>query len=131
MRWDTVVDAWLGLVTPDTDVRSVLGQSPEFYMVGERERAVPSLEYSLIANTESEIWEISDVQLDYFTRSIEDLVKLEKALRGLLHHDLSITVSGIELWSELTGGRPLQGPSDGVLSRSLDFRLTYLRSKYA
>lgn len=131
MRWDVVVDAWLGLVTSDTDVQSVLGEYPEFWMAGDREHEVPSLEYSLISNGEGELWEVSDIQLDLFTRSIADLVELEKALRRLLHHDLPIEVSTGPMWSQFRGSRGLSGPSDGVLRRGLDFRLTYLRDRYS
>lgn len=131
MRWDVVVEAWLGLIAPDSDVTEVLGADPEFFMAGEREFAAPGLEWSLIANTEGELWEISDVQLDFMVRKIDQLVKLEKALRRLLHHDLPITVDGIFMWSQMRGGgRPLQGPADGLLGRSIDCRLTYLRSRY-
>lgn len=130
MRWDVIIDAWLGLATADSVVQSVLGTSPEIWMAGEREHEVPSLEWSLISDTEGENWEVTGVQLDPFVRSIADLTTLEGALRRLLHHDTPITAGTHELWSQLTGGGPLPGLDDGIIGRHIDFRLTYLRGRY-
>ncbi len=131
MRWDVVVGAWLTLIAADSDVTGVLGRPPELWMAGERDQKAPSMEWQLVADTENENYEVTLVQLDLLTRSDHALVKLERALRRLLHHDTPIVVDGHELWSQLVGGSPLQGPKDGIHRRSLDFRLTYLRGKYA
>lgn len=131
MRWDVIIDAWLDPVAADSDVRSVLGNPPELWMVGERERAVPSCEWELISDIENENYEVTLVQLSFFVLKITDFVTLEQAVRRLCHHDTPIIRDGHELWSQLVGGGPLQGPDDGTIRRRLDFRLTYLRSRYA
>lgn len=131
MRWDVIIPAWLDPIKADSDVRSVLGNSPALWMVGERDYDVPSCEWQLIADTEGENYEVTLVQLDFFVHKLQDVQTLERTLRRLCHHDTPITLDGHELWSQLVGGGPLQGPDDGVLRRRLDFRLTYLRSRYA
>lgn len=132
--WDAVLPLWLDLALADSEVASVLGDSPPaVYLVGERDRQVPAMEYTLVvAGLETEVYESSLVQLDLWTATIEQLVTLEKALRRLLHHDTTITLGGIKILTQLTGGRPLAGADrDGALNHSLDFRLQYLRGKYS
>ncbi len=133
MRWDVIVPDWLTLVEGDTEVVRVLGRPPALFMSGQRDRKVNSLEWTLIVpGLETELYETSLVQLDFWTTTMEQLAGLSKALRRLLHHDLPITVGSHKMWSQLVGGRPLAGPdNDGALSHSLDFRLQYLRGKYS
>ncbi len=133
MRWDAVVAAWLVPIAADSVVRGVLGTERGFYMAGEREFEVDSLEYQLIvpAVLDREVFWRTLVQLDFWVRTMADLVTLEKALVRLLHSDLAVTIGGIEMWTELVGdGRPLEGAADNTFTRSLDFRLTYLRNRY-
>lgn len=131
MRWDVIIPAWLAPVKADSGVQSVLGSPPELWMVGERAYKVPSMEWQLLTDPEGENYEVPLLQLDMFVRGLDKYVTLERAVRLLCHHDTPITRDGHELWSERTGGGPLQGPDDGVIRRRHDFRLTYLRGKYA
>ena len=133
MRWDTVVPAWVEVIAADTDVRDVLGTGRAFYMAGEREFEVDSLEYQLIvpAVLYREVFWRTLIQLDFWVRTMADLVKLEKALLRLLHFDLAVTIGGIAMWSQHVGdGRALEGAADNTFTRSLDFQLTYLRNRY-
>lgn len=133
MRWDAVVPAWLAPIAADSDVRGVLGTDAAFYMAGEREFEIGSLEYQLIvpAVLDREVFWRSLVQLDFWVRTMADLVTLEKALVRLLHFDLQVAIGGIPMRTEFVGdGRPLEGAADNTFTRSLDFRLTYLRNRY-
>lgn len=133
MNWDTVVPNWLGLIEADEVIQNLLGSPARLYMSGARERAAdPSLEWTLLTpGAEGELYESPLIQLDFWANSMADLVAIEQALRRLLHHDLPITVGALKIWSRLVGGRPLEGADpDGQLSRSLDFRLEFLRGKY-
>ncbi len=134
MRWDVAVAAWLVPLTTDSVVTGLLGKDPQIDLVGERDFVVPSLEYSLIvpAVLFQEVYWRTLVQLDYWLETIPDLVTLEKALVRLLHFDTPTTFGSIPMWSELVpGGGELPGSKDGVRGGSLDFNLTYLRSKYS
>lgn len=132
MRWDTVIPA--ALVAPiaaDSEALSVLGPEPLVFQEGEREFAVPSVRWTLVADTEGELFEESLVQIDYWARSAAQAVTLSKAIRRLLHRDLPFTVGGVELWSMLSGSSGPRGGRDGVWEGRLDFTLTYLRERLA
>lgn len=132
MRWDEIIPAWIDRIESNDDVASVLGDPPALYMAGEREHEVPSLEWTLLTpGLEGEIWEVCLIQTDLFTRSMDDLRTLSSGLRAAAHHDLRITVGGHEIWSRLDAARTLQGAQDGIHNVSYDFRLEFLRSKYA
>lgn len=123
----------LTLVAPietDSDVKSVIGNPARFYMAGERKFEVESMRWQLIANTEGENYEESLIQLDFWVRSMDDVVTLEGALRRLLHHETEVTIGGIRLWSKYVDSRPLGGAKDGTIARTLDFRQTYLRARH-
>lgn len=131
MRWDTVIPA--AVVAPimaDTEVQSVLGSQPAFYMVGERDFKVQSMRWTLVSNVEDENYEESLVQIDFWVRSIDDAVTLSAALRRLLHHEIEVTVGGIKLWSKYIESRPVRTARAGIVEGSLDFRLTALRARY-
>lgn len=131
MRWPTLIGTCLvAPVMEDTEVQSVLGEPVEFFMAGERNFKVPSMRWTLIANTEGENWEQSLVQIDFWVRSLADATTLEGALRRLLHHETQVTIGGLKLWSQYVDSRPLGGAKDGTIARALDFRQTYLRERH-
>lgn len=133
MRWDAAVPAWLAPVAADSDVQDLLGTVTEFNHVGERDFAVPSLEYTLIspATPLHEVYWRTLVQLDFWMKSFADLVSLERALVRLLHYDWPLPIGGIPMWSQMIiGGTPLQGARDGIFGHSMDFHLIYLRDRY-
>ena len=133
MRWDAAVAAWLVPVAADSDVTDLLGLAPEFGMVGEHDYVVPSLEYSLIspAIPFREVYWRTLIQLDFWTKTLDDLISLEKALVRLLHFDWPLTIGTIPMWSQMIeGGTPITGAADGVFGRSMDFHLIYLRDRY-
>lgn len=130
MRWDTVIPTCLvAPIAADSDVISVVGT--RFYMSGEREFKIESMKWMLVSNTEGENYEESLVQIDFWVRTLAQVRTLEDALRRLLHHETEVTVGGIDFWSKYVDSRPLMGAKDGTIARSLDFRLTYLRERFA
>jgi len=131
MRWDTVLPAVVAAISADSEVQSVLGNSPAFFMAGEREFKVNSMRWTLIANPESELWEEALVQFDFWVRSMSDVVTLAGALRRLLHQETETTIGGLKLWTKYVDSRPLMGAKDGTIAHSLDFRFTYLRGRFA
>lgn len=133
MRWDVAVAAWLVPVKEDSAVQDLLGTVPEFNLAGERDYEVPSLEYSLISPAVlfQEVYWRTLIQLDMWTKTLEDLRALERALVRLLHFDVPVEIGSIPMWSQMQpGGVPLAGARDGVFGRSIDFHVTYLRDRY-
>lgn len=133
MRWDVMVPAWLATIEADTVVQRILGTDPSFYMAGERQFECPSMEYTLLTRgiPEREVFWRTLVQLDYWVRTMEDLADLERALIGLLHSDLPVTIGGEAMETMLVGnGGPLEGAEENTFTGSLDFRLVYLKGRY-
>jgi len=133
MTWDEAVAAWLVPVAADSVVQGLLGTVPEFNMAGEHDFKVPGLEYTLISPAVPfhEVYWRTLVQLDFWMRSLADLVALERALVRLLHYDTPLEIGDIPMWSQMiVGGVPLEGARDGTFGRSMDFHLIYLREKY-
>ena len=133
MRWDAAVAAWLAPVAADSVVQGLLGTVTEFNLAGERDFAVPGLEYTLISPAVPfhEVYWRTLVQLDFWMRSLADLVSLEGALVRLLHYDTPLSIGAIPMWSQMiVGGTPLEGARDGIFGRSMDFHLIYLRDRY-
>ena len=133
MRWDAAVAAWLEVVAADSVVQGLLGTDPEFNLAGEHDYAVPSLEYTLVSPAVPfrEVFWRTLVQLDFWMKTLADLVSLEGALVRLLHHEVPVTIGAIPMWSQMiVGGTPLDGAKDGIFGRSMDFHLIYLRDRY-
>lgn len=133
MRWDVVVPAWLVPIAADSVVQRVLGTDPAFSMAGERRFEIASMEYQLVTRglLETEVSWRTVVQLDYWVRTMQDLIDLEKALIRLAHSDVAVTIGGHRMWTELVGdGGPLLGADQGSFTGSLDFRLRYIRGQF-
>ena len=133
MRWDVAVAAWLAPIVEDSAIQGLLGDEPEFNLAGERDHAIPGLEYSLIspAVRYMEVYWRTLIQLDLFAYTLAEVVALERALVRLLDFDTPVDIGSIPMWSEMQqGGVELAGASDGIFGRSMDFHLTYLRGKY-
>ncbi len=134
MRWDAAVAAWLAPVVADSVVQGILGVDAEFNMVGEGDFVVPSLQYTLVSPgvPHLEVYWRSLVQLDMWTKTLADVVTLEKALVRLLHLEVPASIGSIPMWSRKLGeSKPLPGAVDGVWSRSIDFHLIYLRDRWS
>lgn len=134
MRWDVAVAAWLVPVREDSVVQSLLGIVEEFNMAGEGDFVVPSLEYTLISPGVpfSEVYWRSLVQLDLWTKTLADVITLEKAIIRLLHLEVPASFGAVPMWSQMEGEpTPLAGAQDGVWGRSVDFHLIYLRALYS
>ena len=134
MRRDAAVEAWLAPVVADTAVTDLLGLDPAFYMRGERDYEVPSVEYTLIVPAVPwlEVYWRTRIQLDLWESTFANLNALEDALVRLLHLEVPATIGTVPMWSQMIpGGGPLQGAKDGVFGRSMDFHLTYLRARWS
>lgn len=94
--------------------------------------AVPLLEWSLVADGETEIWAPTVIQVNQWCRTPAQLVSSEQTIRRLLHRDGMIEIGGLRMWSEYLDGDALQTPDrDGIHARAIRFTLTPLRDLYA
>lgn len=127
MRWNVVMEALLGLVEADADVVSVIGDPPALFMVGERDHQVPSVQWSLLTDPQGEVWGAAMTQWDLFTKTVPQMVTLERGIRRVLHRESLFVVDGHQLISRLSGDGGFTGPRDGQIARRLDFRTQYIR----
>jgi len=91
----------------------------------------PLVEYFVVSDVEGESWNPLRVQWDIWALNYQDAIELERALRGVMHHDLPVAFAEELMWSQIVDSRLLPGPQgDRIFSRSLDQLLTPVRERY-
>lgn len=132
MRWPAVITAVLDLLEADPQLSAALGGAHVYEAVTGRESRIPSLEYTVVADTEAENTEDVVVQLDVIAHGMTAAIAIETRVRALLALQLPVTIGGIEMWSMFEGGRNVPFPAQGgAVQRALDFRFTPARSTAA
>lgn len=132
MRWDEVLSAIHAALEDESEITDVVGVG-NIRTAGAREFVVPSLEVTVLSDDVTELWAPSDVQFDVFTRTMADLVTVERALRNLFDREGFVAIEGLPMWSFYLDGGPLEGPSlnveGGVFARALRFRFAPVRER--
>ena len=127
MRWAAVIGAISKVAAADPALVAIYGTAIRMN-AGAQDYQMPGLEYQIIADSATELWEPVIIQWDQFTESLEDLVDSERALRKLFDHAFPVTMYGVYMWSEFEEGSELQSPSrENVFSRTVRFRYTPIR----
>ena len=130
MRWDAVIAAVTGTALADPIIVGIIGAAGR--LAGTGPHQVSLLEWSLIADTEDELWAPCTVQWDLWVNTIEEQIALERQLRRLFHAELPVNLAGVRMWSQYVDGSVLASPDrDGYYGRALRFRYTPLRDLYA
>lgn len=126
MRWHDVIWAISQAAAADSILRGIYADA--IYANGARNWEIPSLEYDLITDSASELWEPCTVQWDQWCLSMEDLVVSEARLREMFDHAVPTTIQGVVMWAEFTDGASLTAPErSGFYGRAARFRFTPLR----
>jgi hypothetical protein len=135
MKWDVVLERIRGAIAGSPILFGLYGNRVR--MAGpwslERLPEMPLLEYSLVTDSESELWAPCVFQFDLFAREIDDNLTGERMLRRLFHQDLPIDLGGLVMWAQYNpnDGAILSTPDrDGFFGRALRFTFTPLRDKY-
>lgn len=128
MRWPEVVEALIGAVEADPTLSAIFGAA--VYKSGDRNLEVPSMEWTLISDTEGEKFNALRIQWDVFTRTDGELVAAERMLRFLFHHDVPTEIGGIPMWAQYTSRSDVPGLRDGIRGSSTDFVFTPIRTRY-
>jgi len=130
MMWDAVMERVRALILNDNGLATIFGDN--YRMAGTGALQCPGLEWSLLGDTEGELWAPMLVQFDCFTYEAAATRESERRLRSLLHQNLPITIDGITLFAQYTEGSMLSTPDrSGIVGRAVRFRLTPLRAQYA
>ena len=94
MRWDAVGRAIAAEAAADPVLAGIYG--PWVRMnAGAQDFHVPGLEWSLVTDSASELWEPCIIQWDQWVDDFDDLVISERALRRLFDHALDVEIGGV------------------------------------
>lgn len=129
MRWDDVVLACRTEAAADPVLAGIYGADAIRMGATAQDFRVPGLEYQIIGDTETELWEPIIMQWDQWTADYADLVASERALRKLFDHRLPVEIEGVYMFSVFTDGASLVDAPDraGFYGRAVRFRLSPIR----
>ncbi len=127
MRWHDVILAITTAAVADSTLAGIYGEV--IRQKGNHELLLPSLEYLLVSDTETEVFEPTVIQWDQFTLTTEDLIASERALRALFDHELGVVIEGVTLLCQFIDGATLETPSgDNYYARAIRFEFEPVRS---
>ena len=130
MMWDEVMARVRTMILDDLILSSIFGNA--FRKSGPNDQLVPVIEWTLLGDTENELWTPMLVQFDCWTNVAADARLAERRLRSLFHRPTTIVLDGVTLFAEYADGTDLATPDRaGYTGRGLRFRFTPLRRQYA
>jgi hypothetical protein len=129
MQWYAILERLAALLRTDPVLVGLYGD--RMRLMGTGAHAVPMLEWMLVADAETELWEPCTIQIDQWVTASAALEASERRLRELLHHETPIAFGGITTWAQYLDGQILASPDrDGYIGRAVRFRLTPIRERY-
>lgn len=138
MKWDVVLDRALDAILAHAVLGPLFGtrvvKAGPWSLDALPE--MPRLEWTLVADSEDELWAPCIFQFDIWARNEDDLLTGERWLRRLFHQDLPFALgsgdAAITMWGQYTGEKAeLATPDrDGFYGRAIRFRFTPLRDRY-
>ena len=130
MMWDQVLLRIVAVVRTDTLLAEIYGENMRLASPGQL--LIPALEWTVAADSETELWAPCTIQFDQWTRTLAELVRSERRLRALFHTELPAEFDGLIMSCQYLDGTLLAAPDrDDFNGRALRFRFTPLRSRYA
>jgi hypothetical protein len=91
----------------------------------------PCAEYTLIYDTEAELFNRIGVQVDIWHKGHNLAGQAERRIRVLTHGDVGQDLGGERVWMQYRDARTLDYTADpGLLHRVLDFEFEAVRGKY-
>lgn len=133
MNWFEVWTHVAAAIEEDEEIGVVLGRGEgmAFYLAGARAFQVPSMTALLVVDTEEEVSAPAEWQFDICTKTLDDAVVVEKALRRLFNQPLATQLGNAVFTAEFLAGQALRGPEENpFFRRVLEFRFTPVRSRY-
>jgi hypothetical protein len=130
MMWDVVMDAVKDVTAADPTLGPIFGGN--YRKAGVSDLVVPVIEWTLLGDTETELWAPMLVQFDCWTHLAAEARSAERALRALFHSNTSTALGGFTLFTEYAGGGDLATPNRaGFTGRAVRFQMIPLRQQYA
>lgn len=126
MRWDDVLLVTSEAVMADITLVGIYGDNVR--LKGSQVHTVPGLEYTLISDVETELFEPVVIQWDQYAPTLEDLISGERALRRLFDQELQVSIGGVPMFCEFIDGVELEAPSgDNCYARAVRFSFHPIR----
>jgi hypothetical protein len=88
---------------------------------------VPGVEYTIVTDSIEENTAPVLVQFSIFAQNWNEMDEIEEILFSHLHHDGSVTIQGVPMFARYAGGRSIDDPAEGVMSRAVDYQFTLAR----
>lgn len=130
MNWDRVAEALLAEIAGIAEIAAIVGTQVIF--AGSGKWIVPSVEATVIADTEGELFAPCTIQLDVWAKSFDHVRTIERVLRQRYHNQLPIPIGDLTCWAQYSDGTVLASPErDKVYGRALRFTFTPLRAAYS
>jgi len=115
------------LLVADSALVSALGGAHVYTAQASRPVRIPSVEWVLVGDVETEVFNPISVQFDYWSRNPTQAAVIEGRLRALLHRDVRRTIGGVEMSTIYTDSYTQEYPQPGVIHRSVRFQFEPLR----
>jgi hypothetical protein len=132
MKWHAVLQAIQTDIAADPVLVGIYGAAMRY--TGSAPLAIPSLEFMVVADAETELWAPCTIQLDQWCKEMVDLIASEQRLRRMFHRELPTRfggATGLVMWAQYNDGAPLTTPDrNDFFGRAIRFRFTPLRDLY-
>lgn len=131
MMWHLILPLWVDLLMADATLIMALGGPRIYPAAATRKVGIPSIEYSMIIDRETELFNPITVQVDFWAKGINRAAVIEERIRLLTHRDVSRVLGDYRLWTRYLNSRSHEYTAEeGVTHRSMDFLFEPIRSKY-
>lgn len=130
MNWQIVLAGLLADLAAAPTLSAIYGSAVRLSGAGV-DHLVPSIDVTLIADTENELWAPATFQIDLWNSHLSDVVTAESFIRSVYHAPLPIEIGGLSCFAQYTDGTTIASPErDGYYGRALRFTFTPLRAAY-
>jgi hypothetical protein len=145
MMWDRVVRAWVALLEQDAALIAALGGPHIYPGTAARPIRIPSVEYVIVSDVESELFNAVILQVDFWARGVGSAITIEKRIRRTTHRDTSRVLAipvppgspagtepePIRVFARYLNGRTHDYRADpGVMHKSIDIQFEPVRARF-
>lgn len=129
--WPDVMERVLAQLKANDTLSTTFGENFRMAAAGSK-LEIPCCEYTILTDTNSELWEPMLVQIDLWTHKAQDNRNAERIVRSLLNQRTSVQWDGVTLIAEYMDGAFLAVPDRaGFIGRGLRFRFLPLKQQYS
>lgn len=130
MMWDAVLERAIARIKGNEVLAEIFGDNVR--MAGTGDLKVPSVEFTLLSDTNTELWTPILVQFDLWTDKAEENRRAERVMLSLFDLRVPGIWDEVMVMSDYVDGSMLATPArSGFTGRGLRFRISPLRQQYA